>query len=204
MRLDPRVRRRWAFGPDVQRNAGEDEFIGLAARASAQALLIPVEPDVPILATRHSVVKTRFGARRPFGDAGRPKSQIRQTGHPELFERCDVRAHLLPCGGEGGGGRAGVGVKGGGEGGGGRAGVGVKGGGEGGGAGGGVVGVVDSDDGGAGGVYAGVGVVGGGGGGGEGGGGVEGVGVGVGGGGGGEGGGGAAGVGVIGVKGGGV
>ena len=52
MRLDPGVHRRGTIFPNIKRHAGEDELVFLAPRAAAQALFVPVDPDVPILPFR--------------------------------------------------------------------------------------------------------------------------------------------------------
>ena len=78
MGLDPGVRRRWPPVPDLLWRAGEDEFIGLAARSAEQALLVPFDPDVPVFIPGERRFQTLPIFFPPVRGALAPERQLRQ------------------------------------------------------------------------------------------------------------------------------
>src|SRR5208337_2873692 len=63
---NPGVRIRRTFVPHFEWHAGEDEFISLAARSAAEALLVPVDPDVPVSAFRQTGAQDGPALRGPY------------------------------------------------------------------------------------------------------------------------------------------
>src|SRR5208282_3569377 len=134
MLLDPGVRRRRAFVPDVQRRADEHELVGLAARSAAQPVFVPVDPDVPPLIRGERQPQSLPGALHPVGGAAGPEGQVRQAARAKPRQRGGVETRFRPNGPVGGGvevkkGGTGGGGEGNGAGGGERRGVGGVGGG---------------------------------------------------------------------------
>ena len=100
----PGIGGRRVFLPNVEWNAGEDEFVVVRARAAAQAIFVPVDPDLPVFAIRQGRLKTCPIVAHPLGHTLRPKGQIRQGPRIGPFNSRCVGSNLLPAGGGVGGG----------------------------------------------------------------------------------------------------
>src|SRR5208282_2633419 len=106
----PAVRRCPAFAPDVQRHFGEDEFVSLTARAAAQSVLVPLDPDVPSFISREGCLEVVPFGISPSRAAARPELQVCKHVRATVLNSHDIGTDFLPGGravgggGEGGGG----------------------------------------------------------------------------------------------------
>ena len=84
MGLDPGVRRRGPPVPDLLRRTCEDELIALSARSAAQALLIPVDPDVPVFLVGEGRFQTLPTVLPPVGGPSHQRGRSANLRAPSL------------------------------------------------------------------------------------------------------------------------
>jgi uncharacterized membrane protein YgcG len=98
MRLDPGVRRPRTFVPFFLWHGGENEFVTLTTRAAAQALFVPVDPNIPVLFRWQGGLEISPGGACPLRRASRPKRQVGCCTHAARRDALDITPDRRPGG----------------------------------------------------------------------------------------------------------